>query len=741
MAEKNGQMNRREFIGTTAVGAAAVALPSAGAEAAAERSDARPKGMPRPTFKTSDLRFQCTPFRGKVVCGERPMAGLIVSNGRDSVKTAADGTYVLPEFPEARFITLTVPSGYQTEWWSLDAWQRRGRFDFSLTKCPETEAGNGCRFLHISDSEIKSGRGQRWVEDVRRLAERERCAFIVHTGDICGRNGLIAHQRIMNEETMGCKVVYTVGNHDLVSTFPWGEAEYEALYGPAWYSFDACGVHFLVTPMKRGDRPPSYDEDQIADWIRGDLALVDPAMPVIVFNHYVCNADNPEKCAMVYGEACPVDLRKVCNYRGYVYGHTHNSWLYRKDGVTVVNTSNPNMGGIDHSPNCARVVTVAVDGAVSSKTFYGCYGESPAQSAVPAVWETQLPAGVMYGGLLEGGDTLFCATSDDDGAGAGCVAALAKADGRQIWRAPVLNTIKGRLACAAGNVIGVDVEGRVYAFRETDGREMWRADLSAGVNDRLPMLAAGAAASPDGRQVTVGVGTRLAVLDAATGVVIWKDGHYPEREPLAVAPVFVDGRIVTVANWGGLWCNDAATGRLLWSHPCFAMAGAAPVVSEGVVVWLESGTARTLDLASGRVIRTVKAPKEVGFAVTGDILAAGPLYIKGSPRHGVVALDRQSLRVVWKGTCGASLAAIGAYRGVGARCVPTTPALAGKDVVCAAAADGAIHFWRLADGRHLKAIATGTFYLGGVVVSGGRLFAADMAGVVRAFDCSELVKT
>ena len=74
MAEKNGQMNRREFIGTTAVGAAAVALPPAGAEAAAERSDARPKGMPRPTFKTSDLRFQCTPFRGKVVCGERPMA-------------------------------------------------------------------------------------------------------------------------------------------------------------------------------------------------------------------------------------------------------------------------------------------------------------------------------------------------------------------------------------------------------------------------------------------------------------------------------------------------------------------------------------------------------------------------------------------------------------------------------------------------------------------------------------------
>ena len=131
----------------------------------------------------------------------------------------------------------------------------------------------------------------------------------------------------------------------------------------------------------------------------------------------------------------------------------------------------------------------------------------------------------------------------------------------------------------------------------------------------------------------------------------------------------------------------------------------------------------------------------MGFAVTGDILAAGPFFIKGSSRHGIVALNRQSLRVVWKGTCGASRAAIGAYRGLGARCVPTTPVLAGKDVVCAAAADGAIHFWRLGDGRHLKEIVTGTFYLGGVVFSGGRLFAADMAGAVRAFDCSELAKT
>ena len=95
----------------------------------------------------------------------------------------------------------------------------------------------------------------------------------------------------------------------------------------------------------------------------------------------------------------------------------------------------------------------------------------------------------------------------------------------------------------------------------------------------------------------------------------------------------------------------------------------------------------------------------------------------------MVALDRQSLQVVWKGTCGASSAAIGAYRGLGARCVPTTPALVGKNVVCAAAADGALHFWRLSDGRHLKEIATGTFYLGGVVVSDGY----DMAGVVRAY--------
>jgi hypothetical protein len=65
--------------------------------------------------------------------------------------------------------------------------------------------------------------------------------------------------------------------------------------------------------------------------------------------------------------------------------------------------------------------------------------------------------------------------------------------------------------------------------------------------------------------------------------------------------------------------------------------------------------------------------------------------------------------------------------------VNTSPVLTDTSTVCAACADGVIHFWDLATGAEKNRIATGAPYLAGVAVSEGRLFAADMAGMVRMF--------
>ena len=720
-------ITRRKFFcsGMAAAGTSAL-TPSLGAAEAPSR--------PRQNLSSEGMAFQGTPFKGCVAGGKGPIAGVVVSNGRDCVKTDANGRYELPEYPEARFLTVTVPSGFACEHWYKDCWQRLGGFDFHLTRYGRTAACNPCRFVHISDSEISSSRGQLWVADLKALADREDCAFIVHTGDICGRDGLIAHQRIMNDDTMGRRVVYSIGNHDNVSAFPWGEAEFEALYGPCWYSFDACGVHFLVTPMVGGnDRQEGYTSQQIADWMRADLALVDPKTPVVVFNHYRCNFDNPSKSSRVWRSEPPLDFRTACNFKAYIHGHLHTRVFQWRGDVAIIASTNPNFGGGDHSPTSARIITVPKEGRVSSQSFFGDFTPFKSKRA-GARWETKLDSGVLFGGLVDGGDVLYCAVADDDGAGTGAVCALDKATGKVRWSSPVVNTIKGSLALASGAVIGADVDGHVYAFEAKDGRERWRMNLTGSEDAVTVPMEIGPVASPEGDAVAVGSLHRAALLDAATGKARWRASAKGADKAMVISPAFAEGRVVTQHRWGQVICRDAKNGAQLWAVAGYGFPGGTPLVRNGVVVCVSGTSIAEFDLKTGKVIRSANPVQGNDFNCPGDVVETADLYLKGSWRSGLVAVDKKSLKCAWTGECGESLVGVASYRFRGTQCIPTKPIVMqdGK-TVCAGGADGAIHFWRLKDGKHIRAIKTGAPYLGPVVVTGNTVYAADLAGFVRAF--------
>lgn len=76
-------------------------------------------------------------------------------------------------------------------------------------------------------------------------------AFLIHTGDICYEDGLKQHIKDMNTENMGVPVRYVIGNHDYVAG-KYGEALFESIYGPVWYSFD---VGNLTTMLSHRSRP------------------------------------------------------------------------------------------------------------------------------------------------------------------------------------------------------------------------------------------------------------------------------------------------------------------------------------------------------------------------------------------------------------------------------------------------------------------------------------------------------
>ncbi len=668
--------------------------------------------------------------RGRVTADGRGLANVVVSDGLRCVRTRADGTFRLPWREGARFVAVSAPCGYQ-----MKDWYRRidpaATHDFALERAASGGAKCGCRFVHITDTEISDtgSWNRQWIEEVRRIALSEGCSFIVHTGDICYLKGMKAHAELMTTATMGLPMLYCIGNHDLVAG-DYGEKAYEDLFGPCRYSFNAGGVHFLVAPMTEGwDFKPEYNEDEIADWIRADLALIDRRQPVMVFSHMLFHAKNEREAGLVIGRKRPLDLRSVCNFKGFVYGHVHNTYTSGNGGVTFMCSTNPNMGGVDHSPELVRVVDVKPDGTFVAENHYG---RSPARtwptSRSGAAWERKLPSPVLFCTPLVFDGRVFVGTTDDENRGTGLVVAFDAKSGAVVWRRKVANSIKNRMAVASGNVIAQDAGGCVYAFSAASGRTAWKLQLPYDVQ----VLTSAVVASEDGRTVYVGVGSRFSVVDAATGEVKWRNSAWT-CEPVAGGAGIGGGKIVWSANWDGLECNDAASGARLWrlEGKPWRFPGSDPLVRNGKVVVASYWHIGEVDIATGQALR-VKELGDVAALPSGTMLCAGGRYLFGTLDSGLLSVDAGSLDVVWRASADKSLLAIGAYRRAG-RMVNTSPVLADESTVCAACADGIIHFWDVATGAEKRRIATGAPYLAGAAVADGRLFAADMAGFVRMF--------
>ena len=149
-----------------------------------------------------------------------PIEGVSVTNGRDVVKTDENGHYVMDGWLKDRFITLSIPSGYWTEDYYIEAGDSREGYDFTLEKRDKDYTEH--TFLQVADSEIGSDGVGEWIENVKAAAVETDAAFIMHTGDICYEDGLRTHLSGMNSENMPAPVRYAIGNHDYINKGGYG---------------------------------------------------------------------------------------------------------------------------------------------------------------------------------------------------------------------------------------------------------------------------------------------------------------------------------------------------------------------------------------------------------------------------------------------------------------------------------------------------------------------------------------
>ena len=681
-------------------------------------------------------------LHGTVAGGGRPLTGVAVTNGRDVVKTDAAGRFTLPAWERARFLSVTTPSGWRAERFYIPVSGADEKYDFALLPWAPSAVDRPLRFVHISDSEI--GRiadvERTFAAHVKEIADRCDAAFIVHTGDICYPGGLRAHIKLMNDGNMGRPMFYTIGNHDLVKEGDCGEHLFESLYGPVWHSFEACGVHVCSTPMLCGDVPPSYTPAMFAEWLKNDLAAIPRDMPVVLLNHsfWGSNIFDVRKLDQGVLTVAGFDAAAACNLSGVVYGHLHTNQFRRFGKVAAIQTSNPQMGGVDLNPASVRIVKADKSGRLTSETRYAPKDVWPGvATAEKGLWRTKLPGPVYLGSPVTGGRLVFVGTLDDDGLGTGAVVALDPSNGKVAWTAKMPNSIKNQMVVCRGRVVCQDADGTVHALDCTTGAEAW-AVRAKGV--WLRPFEHGIAADEATGTVFTEFEERFVAFDVATGAEKWRAKEFKLYGTAASCAAFGDGIVTGEVQWHGLYACDPATGKKIWSRDRKGPQGAKEqlrwrsgtvTISGGKVYATGGKNFYVLDAKTGETIAEHSYKISLG-TTTKPLLLGGRIYL-GSCDAGLVALDEKTLDIVWTGDVGEALVVSGSYKKAPQKQVATHPLPVSGGGVLAAAGDGTIRVWDAATGRETRRIATGAPYFNAPLVAGGRIIAADFAGYVHAF--------
>lgn len=551
--------------------------------------------------------------------GEKPLAGVMVSDGLHVVKTERDGSFELPGHEKERFLFITTPSGFKTD----NAHYRRieeGRqsYDFGVRPYDSHVRKDGShRFVHLSDTEIhgslSNAEHSDWVQNLRDYAANEGMAFIMHGGDICYVNGLKNHIRLMNTANMNVPVFYSIGNHDLVKG-AYGEELFEQVYGPVYYSFDVGSVHYVVTPMMGGDYQPSYRPADVYEWLANDLAQIPAGKPVIVFGHDLPVTGESFVLDMDGGKTLDLD---AFNLKAWLYGHWHVSRIHKHKSAYSIGSLTPIRGGIDHSPSSFRVMNIDGQGNFSSELRYPYIDkslkivsihdlEAPilSEGGVPLVvnaYSSVSPVKAMTCECRVEGKTIFSGKTlkqQTDFTWSGELPLTSDRIGQFVTVRVKAEFGNGEVACAEASFtyrssavpvrlqddwtnLGGDARhtGIAAGTLSDSLRLAWVRNVGSNIYMTSPVVYMGnvyvASVDENGKGLAA-----VTCLDALTGEVRWK---YGVRGSVKNTIVTADGVVMAQDVEGYCYALDAVSGRLAWEKK-LAVRDVLPTLIEGLVV-------------------------------------------------------------------------------------------------------------------------------------------------------------
>lgn len=650
-----------------------------------------------------------------------PMQNVSVSDGRNVVKTDENGAFSLKGYRKTRFITVTAPAGYTTEQYYIRTDKKTESYDFSLS-ASAIPAGAAHSFMQISDTEIgEKGTGE-WLNALKEIADTQKPAFLVHTGDICYEAGLKAHYPAMNTDTMGLPVRYVIGNHDYVDG-KYGEELFESIYGPTWYSFEVGNVHYVVTPFGRGsDKKSSYNLNDRWRWLENDLKNTDPEMKVVMLNHTLCPSEN----YVLSFDRKELDLKQH-NLIAWVFGHYHYNYISETDGVLNISTARPDCGGIDSSVSAARLISVAADGGVSTELFY--YDFDTPDAPENAYWTTQLSGGILFCDTVKDGDKLYTATVDDDYPHDCGIYCLNAADGAVQWTYKTKNSVKNNVVIDGDRLIAQDCAGNVYCLNKSDGTVIWQTSVSLG----NALSTSSALCISDG-VVFAGGAAGVTALDLQTGKVIWENIR-DKGEASAAEFVVMGNKLLVSSHWDALTALDKATGKQLWENKDgdirFRSSTPTPV-NENTILVADDDAIMLVDADTGEITHKSEL-SDYKFNVSAKPAVEGDIAYIPTANRGVLAYSLTSKEILWECAVGKALIYTAPYTNGNSQTVePTVTVL--PDALLFGASDGRVYRVSKTDGIVIGSVSVGAPIFGMTAAADGVYFVSDFAGRVTCLN-------
>lgn len=647
-----------------------------------------------------------------------PLQGVPVSDGRNIALTDAEGNYTLPGWERAHVIHVNVLTRDHFDWFIyIDG---RERYDFAIEP---VETAEEFSFLHVSDTEIENEPPVTFIPFMQETVKAHSPAFFINTGDICREDGLRRHYLCMNRETVGCPVRWAIGNHDFTGE-PYGEATYERLYGPTWYSFDCGRIHFAVLSIGKGEKPSGYLPEDQWRWLQADLKTVKPDQRLIIFNHGTCEPDEFGFCPKIG------DLEFNLPQNGlvaWIFGHLH-AWICHKHGeVLNICSSRPNSGGVDSAP--AGIRKVSVNGhQVGSEMIYYALNETESEGFLS---QYTLPGRVEYATPLPVGEDLICCTNEE-GWPKDCGIFRLRPDGTLAWQFKVENGFKNEGALLKGRYYNQDTTGHLFCLDAETGALLWEHQAKLyevvrahGNVTRMNVLAAG-------DKIIAGNAEQLTAYNE-NGEVLWMGG-IPKASSGTGRMIYdaQNDQIILSANWKGFFALDANTGAINWEiregHLWFRAN--TPLLYNGVLYTGGATTAFAVDAKTGRIL--AEQSIEAGLDVAGAPVTDGKSIYFGSTK-GVWVLELATLQPQKNYPAEDNLLYTVAYGYPTLQTVEASPMIRGDQLIFAGC-DGILRFYQKETGELLKAVKIGSPILANLVLRENTLTLADFSGRITTYE-------